>query len=134
MENIIIAGIKKETNYFDILKEILHNSYANEEDEIVVRHAKVDLGKSVLVAEMPGARPEMDDVKVSVVPVKIAGITFTDVRIRADYLAGFGLIKRKIDTTIRVSETIKKLGAKLKDGLLIIEYDYYENETKIDLK
>lgn len=134
MENIIITGIKKETDYFDILKEILHNSYANEEDEIVVRHTKVDLGKSVLVAEMPGARPEMDDVKVSVVPVKIAGITFTDVRIRADYLAGFGLIKRKIDTTIRVSETIKKLGAKLKDGLLIIEYDYYENETKIDLK
>ena len=134
MENIIITGIKKETNYFDILKEILHNSYANEEDEIVVRHSKVDLGKSVLVAEMPGARPEMDDVKVSVVPVKIAGITFTDVRIRADYLAGFGLIKRKIDTTIRVSETIKKLEAKLKDGLLIIEYDYYENETKIDLK
>lgn len=134
MENIIITGIKKETNYFDILKEILHNSYENEEEEVVVRHAKIDLGKSVLVAEMPGARQGMDDVKVSIVPVKIAGITFTDVRIRADYLAGFGLIKRKIDTTIRVSETIKKLEAKLKDGLLIIEYDYYENETKIDLK
>lgn len=133
MENITME-IKKGTDYFDILKEILHNSYTNEEEELVVRHTKIDLGKSVLVVEMSGARQETDDVKVSIVPVRIAGITFTDVRIRADYLAGFGLIKRKIDTTIRVSETIKKLEAKLKDGLLIIEYDYYENETKIDLK
>lgn len=115
---------KYSGEYVELLKEIVSVGKIDASDcDIDVIKANID-GREVIVAEIPGAT--MEDISVSVNEKNISGMEFYDIKIKANYIAAFGLISKKIDVSIRETKKIEVIETELNNGLLIIKYDYFK--------
>ena len=124
--------IERADKYTDLLKTMLNITVEDAKDTLVVHNCSVNDTQKAIVVELAGASEE--DVRVTVSPGNLCGLDFMNIKIMASFITGYGMIKKDINTTIRVSDSIKTVSAKLSDGLLIIKYDFYENKHIDDIK